>query len=176
MDLRLAGVANQPNVLRCAVPGASLRRAAIAGVLSTPNFDGYPSLGLTKVSRKLAKIVLLVQSTNQPTQPNLQNHRTPAMTFPLQSVYDWYRKTISHPKYRWWMIAGTLVYLLNPFDLLPDMIPLIGQIDDALLVTLLVTEVAQVLRDRLQTKKEQPTNPQTTTAESDPVTVDATVV
>jgi uncharacterized membrane protein YkvA (DUF1232 family) len=95
------------------------------------------------------------------------------MTFPLQSVYNWYRSTLSHPKYRWWMIAGTLVYLLNPFDVLPDVIPVIGQIDDAILVTLLATEVTQVLRDRLQTKKGQPDPAQ---AATDPVTVDASVV
>jgi uncharacterized membrane protein YkvA (DUF1232 family) len=28
-------------------------------------------------------------------------------------------------------IVFTLVYILNPFDLMPDMLPLIGQIDDA---------------------------------------------
>ncbi len=99
------------------------------------------------------------------------------MTFPLQSVYKWYRETLSHPKYRWWMIAGTLFYLLNPFDLLPDVIPVIGQIDDAILVTLLATEVTQILRDRLQAKKGQPDPAQATTGtDTDPVTVDASVV
>jgi uncharacterized membrane protein YkvA (DUF1232 family) len=28
-------------------------------------------------------------------------------------------------------IVFTLVYILNPFDMLPDMLPLIGQVDDA---------------------------------------------
>ncbi len=76
------------------------------------------------------------------------------------------------------MIAGTLFYLLNPFDVLPDMIPVIGQIDDAILVTLLATEVTQILRDRLQTKKGQADPAQTTATatDTDPVTVDASVV
>jgi uncharacterized membrane protein YkvA (DUF1232 family) len=69
-------------------------------------------------------------------------------TFPLESLYNWYRNLVSNPKYRWWVIAGTLVYLLSPFDIAPDFIPFIGQIDDAIVVTLLVTELAQVLRDR----------------------------
>lgn len=80
------------------------------------------------------------------------------MTFPLQSVYSWYRKLVAHPKYRWWVIAGTLVYLLDPFDFMPDMIPLIGQIDDAVLVTLVATELTQVVRDRLQASKQASKN------------------
>jgi len=33
-------------------------------------------------------------------------------------------------------VAFTLVYLTNPFDVMPDVIPLIGYIDDAFVVTL----------------------------------------
>ncbi len=91
------------------------------------------------------------------------------MTFPLQSVYNWYRKLVAHPKYRWWMIAGTLIYLLDPFDFMPDMIPLVGQLDDAVLVTLMVTELTQVVRDRLQASKvSKEQSPPATTAISAP--------
>ena len=45
--------------------------------------------------------------------------------------YDWYRNLIRNSKYRWVIIVGTLLYLISPIDLLPDFIPLIGQIDDA---------------------------------------------
>lgn len=37
----------------------------------------------------------------------------------------------------WWSIAaivGALLYVLNPIDLIPDIIPVIGYIDDALVV------------------------------------------
>jgi uncharacterized membrane protein YkvA (DUF1232 family) len=38
---------------------------------------------------------------------------------------------------RWrWVLAGLLVYLLVPFDLVPDFVPIAGQLDDALLVIL----------------------------------------
>ncbi len=47
-------------------------------------------------------------------------------------------------KYRevpWWVIAAivfALLYVLNPFDLIPDAIPLIGQIDDVAVMVLCI--------------------------------------
>jgi uncharacterized membrane protein YkvA (DUF1232 family) len=69
-------------------------------------------------------------------------------TFPLNTIYTWYSNLVSNPKYRWWVIAGTLMYLVSPIDIIPDFIPFIGEIDDAVVVTLLATEVVQVLKDR----------------------------
>jgi uncharacterized membrane protein YkvA (DUF1232 family) len=63
------------------------------------------------------------------------------------------RNTIRHPKYGWWIIAGSLVYLLSPFDISPDMLPIVGWIDDGLLATVVVTEVSQLLVDRLKQQK-----------------------
>jgi uncharacterized membrane protein YkvA (DUF1232 family) len=34
------------------------------------------------------------------------------------------------------LVAGAIVYALIPFDLIPDMIPFIGQVDDAYLIAL----------------------------------------
>lgn len=65
------------------------------------------------------------------------------MSFSIQAVYNWYRNIIRNPKYRWWVIIGTLAYLLSPFDISPDLLPFIGQIDDVALVTLLVAELSQ---------------------------------
>ena len=39
----------------------------------------------------------------------------------------------------WWIIAAivfTLLYVLNPFDLIPDAIPLLGQLDDVAVMVL----------------------------------------
>ena len=57
------------------------------------------------------------------------------MKISLASLYNWYRKAIRHPRYRWWIIIGTLVYLISPFDISPDILPIAGQIDDFMLVT-----------------------------------------
>ncbi len=75
------------------------------------------------------------------------------MKFLLQPIYTLLRQWIAHPKYRWWVIAGTLIYLLDPFDLSPDMLPLIGQLDDGLLVTIVAAEVAQFLVEKRKANK-----------------------
>jgi uncharacterized membrane protein YkvA (DUF1232 family) len=93
-------------------------------------------------------------------------------TFSLESVYGWYRGLVANPKYRWWVIAGTMLYLFSPFDLAPDFIPFIGQIDDAIVVTLLATELAQVLKER-SAKFKQAKNPQAASEPSATVEVKA---
>lgn len=95
------------------------------------------------------------------------------MTAPLQGLYNWYRQTIRNPKYRWWIILGTLAYLVMPFDIAPDFIPFIGQLDDALLVSLLVAEVSQVLIDRVSNKKVSRTEDPTDTTVAEEVEVKA---
>ncbi len=82
----------------------------------------------------------------------------------MEGIYNWYKQTIRNPKYRWWIILGTVAYLLMPFDVLPDFIPVVGQIDDALVVTLLFAEVSQLLIDRVRNKKGQVS--ETTTSET----------
>lgn len=59
--------------------------------------------------------------------------------------FGWYRALMRNPRYRWLVILGSLIYLLSPIDLSPDVFPLIGQIDDVIIVTLLFSEVFQRL-------------------------------
>jgi len=54
-------------------------------------------------------------------------------SFSIQGIYNWYRNSIRNPKYRWWMVLGTLLYIFSPIDISPDFIPVIGEIDDILL-------------------------------------------
>ncbi|MDP5016100.1 DUF1232 domain-containing protein [Anabaena sp. UHCC 0187] len=75
------------------------------------------------------------------------------MNFSIQSLYTWYRNTLRNPKYRWWVIIGTVAYLISPLDISPDFIPIIGQIDDVLLLTLFVSEVSGLVIDGWKAKK-----------------------
>ena len=76
------------------------------------------------------------------------------MKISMTSLYNWYRNTLRHPKYRWWLILGTVAYLLSPIDISPDFIPFAGQIDDVMLATLLVTEVSQLIIEKFKARQE----------------------
>jgi uncharacterized membrane protein YkvA (DUF1232 family) len=101
------------------------------------------------------------------------------MNFSIQSIYNWYRNAIRNPKYRLWIILGSLLYLLSPIDISPDVFPIFGWIDDGVIATLLVAELSQMLLERLKPgKTEQATtmNAETTTAETKTVDVNAVSV
>ena len=72
----------------------------------------------------------------------------------IEAIYNWYKTTIRNPKYRWWIIGGSLLYLLSPIDIAPDFIPVIGWIDDGVIATILVAELSQMLLTRLRSSKE----------------------
>jgi uncharacterized membrane protein YkvA (DUF1232 family) len=72
------------------------------------------------------------------------------MNFNLQSLHNWYRSLLQNPKYRWWVVGASLVYLVSPIDLAPDFIPFVGLIDDTLIISLLVSEVASIAKAKLQ--------------------------
>ena len=40
------------------------------------------------------------------------------------------------PWYAKWLVAGVVAYALSPIDLIPDFIPVLGQLDDLILVPL----------------------------------------
>ncbi|MGB5963222.1 MAG: YkvA family protein [Coleofasciculaceae cyanobacterium] len=83
--------------------------------------------------------------------------------FSIQGLYTWYRNTIRNPKYRWWIVLGTALYLISPFDIAPDFLPVIGQIDDVVLLTLLVSEVSQLLIDGVKSRQGETVAANTTT-------------
>lgn len=82
-------------------------------------------------------------------------------------MYRWYRNAIRNPQYRWWIVLGSLIYLISPIDIAPDLIPLIGQIDDVVLITILVSEISQWLMEAV-TKRTAATQSFETVAEADP--------
>lgn len=67
------------------------------------------------------------------------------MNNPAQSFYNWYKSTLNHPKYRWFLVAGTLLYLLSPIDISPDFIPIIGWIDDGIVASIFVASLSQIV-------------------------------
>ncbi len=71
----------------------------------------------------------------------------------VQGFYNWYRRTLRNSKYRWLIVVATLGYLLIPFDIAPDFIPVIGWVDDGVVVTLLVAEVSQILMEQLNKRR-----------------------
>jgi uncharacterized membrane protein YkvA (DUF1232 family) len=72
------------------------------------------------------------------------------MNFSIQSIYNWYRDLLRNPKYRWWVVAGSLVYLVSPIDISPDVFPIVGWIDDGIVISLLIAEVSQIVKDKLE--------------------------
>lgn len=75
------------------------------------------------------------------------------MNFSIQAVYNWYRNLLRNPKYRWWVILGTALYFISPIDIAPDFIPIVGELDDVFLLSLLVSEVSQMVIEGVKARK-----------------------
>ncbi|OCQ97941.1 hypothetical protein BCD67_02070 [Oscillatoriales cyanobacterium USR001] len=101
------------------------------------------------------------------------------MSFSIQSLYSWYRNTLRNPKYRWWIVLGTIAYLISPFDIAPDFLPIIGEIDDVAILTLLVSEVSQMAieytKSRQAEKATQASDPTSNSVKNDPNSNTSTV-
>ncbi|MBO3458867.1 YkvA family protein [Aetokthonos hydrillicola Thurmond2011] len=105
------------------------------------------------------------------------------MKFSLQSVYSWYRNLLRNPKYRWWVILGTLLYFVSPLDIAPDFLPIVGELDDVFLLTLLVSEVSQLVIEGFKARQvnnvvdsEASTTAESTTSTANTIDVDAVSV
>jgi uncharacterized membrane protein YkvA (DUF1232 family) len=95
------------------------------------------------------------------------------MNFSLQGLYDWYRGMLRNPKYRWWVVLASVAYIVSPIDISPDIFPVIGWIDDTLLVGILVAEVSQIASAALNARKNSPTTKPTESTETSVVDTDA---
>jgi uncharacterized membrane protein YkvA (DUF1232 family) len=73
----------------------------------------------------------------------------------IQTVQAWYRNLIRNSKYRWIVVLGSLLYLISPLDISPDVFPIIGWLDDGLIATLLVTEISQMLFEQFSAKRKR---------------------
>ncbi|MDZ4142345.1 MAG: YkvA family protein [Methylotenera sp.] len=64
-----------------------------------------------------------------------------AITRHLKKEFKVYQLVLKHPKTPWLakVFLGLAVgYLLLPFDLIPDFIPVLGQLDDVIIIPVLV--------------------------------------
>jgi uncharacterized membrane protein YkvA (DUF1232 family) len=52
-----------------------------------------------------------------------------------------FKRLLADPRVEWWrkaLLVAVIVYLASPIDLIPDFIPVAGQLDDAILVVIAV--------------------------------------
>lgn len=71
-----------------------------------------------------------------------------------QIVRGFLRNSLRHSKYRWLVIAASLIYLVSPLDISPDVFPIVGWLDDGMIITLLAGELSQFLIERRQSRKQ----------------------
>jgi uncharacterized membrane protein YkvA (DUF1232 family) len=74
------------------------------------------------------------------------------MNFSIDSIYKWYRGLLQNPQYRWWVVGASILYLVSPIDFLPDVFPVVGWIDDTIVIGLLVAEMSQLVKAKLEEK------------------------
>ena len=87
------------------------------------------------------------------------------------ALHELYRKALKHTKYRWVVSLGTLLYFVSPLDISPDVFPVLGWIDDGVVVSLLVTEVSQLMTEQLKRKRQVTADSDEDTQET--ITIDA---
>ncbi|MEB3831039.1 YkvA family protein [Phormidium sp. CCY1219] len=75
------------------------------------------------------------------------------MKLPIQAITNLYRNALRNPKYRWGVILATLIYLISPIDIAPDLIPLLGQIDDIALLLLFLTSITEAIAQWMDNQK-----------------------
>ncbi len=73
--------------------------------------------------------------------------------FFTQLLQNGIRKVLHHPKYRWFAIAASLFYLISPLDISPDVVPVVGWIDDGLIASFVIAEVSQIAIEQLKNRK-----------------------
>ncbi len=97
------------------------------------------------------------------------------MNFSIQSLYNWYRGLLQNPKYRWWVVAASIAYLVSPIDISPDVFPIVGWLDDTIVIGLLVAELSQIAAAKLKENSKR-SNTEAETVASNAIDIDAVPV
>jgi uncharacterized membrane protein YkvA (DUF1232 family) len=73
----------------------------------------------------------------------------------LKREFDFYKRVSKHPntpRLAKILLALAIGYALLPFDLIPDFIPIIGQLDDALIVPSLILLALKIVPQEVKTE------------------------
>jgi uncharacterized membrane protein YkvA (DUF1232 family) len=95
------------------------------------------------------------------------------MNFSIQSLYNWYRGMLQNPKYRWWVVLASIAYVVSPIDISPDVFPIVGWLDDSIIIGLLVSEVSQVVTAKLKERSGKASTSTTTADPANPIDINA---
>lgn len=95
----------------------------------------------------------------------------------MRFLFQGYRRLLTHPRYGIWVVIASLFYVVSPIDLSPDLLPLLGQIDDVALLVLLLSVASQWLSQQFSNGQE-PESVTETTRENEAIreTVDVKAV
>jgi uncharacterized membrane protein YkvA (DUF1232 family) len=98
------------------------------------------------------------------------------MNFSIQSLYNWYRGLLQNPKYRWWVVAASIAYLVSPIDISPDVFPIVGWLDDTIVIGLLVAELSQLAAAKLKENSKRASTDEAQTVANNPIDINAVPV
>lgn len=85
------------------------------------------------------------------------SHRFEKTVDNVQEIYSLFKDAISK-KYKlspiiFGVIAGGLLYFINPFDFIPDILPIIGYIDDMAVITIIIKSLHNEIESYQEWKK-----------------------
>jgi uncharacterized membrane protein YkvA (DUF1232 family) len=111
-------------------PGSSFTRTTLKGVPPWQWFVLVLAVALVSYGALVAALVLAGRRGDA---------RSVAGSIPDCVVL--FKRLVADPRVAWWRkatLAGLIVYLAMPIDVVPDFIPVAGQLDDAIVVALVL--------------------------------------
>ncbi len=92
-------------------------------------------------------------------------------------LYQGFRLGLRNPNLRPWILLGILAYLLSPIDVIPSMLPIVGELDDLVLLGLLLTELTQMaLGDPFRPRPKDPAQTAASSAANRTIDIQATTL
>lgn len=76
---------------------------------------------------------------------------------------------LKNPRFSWLIVIASLVYLISPFDVLPDFFPILGQGDDLILIAFLINSLIQNWPKFFSNSANQQTHEKTIDVDATPI-------